>query len=294
MNRLVYRSSDAATPWMIMLSACVHGFLVLTILIVSTTIPKPAKVPDEPIMQARLVEAPPGPPVLEKVPQSPPGEGDILPQEVATQTEAPVETPHNAARAVVQEETVAAPSESIRITKRIKPPRRVENPKTPEKKTKDVVRKKEDPSAILEKRIAALAKEVANRRSDATESRPTRDKPEAAEAAGGGGFTRGSDAVDKELFKWFASVRGLINARWSVFNDNRDVERATLVGVRIAEDGRLLGASVDESSGDEAFDTSAMRAVYQAAPFPKIPPDAAEKIRRAGGLAFRFTVKGMQ
>jgi TonB family protein len=72
------------------------------------------------------------------------------------------------------------------------------------------------------------------------------------------------------------------------------LERITIVGVRIADNGRLMDASVDESSGDQVFDRSAIRAVFQAAPFPPIPSELKEKISRAGGLALRFTSKGMQ
>ena len=72
------------------------------------------------------------------------------------------------------------------------------------------------------------------------------------------------------------------------------MERVTIIGVKIADNGRLMDASVDESSGDQVFDRSAMRAVLQAAPFPPIPSELKEKISKAGGLAFRFTPKGVQ
>jgi TonB family protein len=68
----------------------------------------------------------------------------------------------------------------------------------------------------------------------------------------------------------------------------------TVIGVKIADNGRLMDASVDKSSGDQVFDRSAMRAVFQAAPFPPIPSELKEKISKAGGLALRFTPKGMQ
>jgi TonB family protein len=51
---------------------------------------------------------------------------------------------------------------------------------------------------------------------------------------------------------------------------------------------------VNESSGDEVFDKSALRAVFQADPFPAVPTEVMGKIRKAGGLALRFTPKGMQ
>ncbi|HOC92175.1 MAG TPA: energy transducer TonB [bacterium] len=43
---------------------------------------------------------------------------------------------------------------------------------------------------------------------------------------------------------------------------------------RVAQDGRLMGASVTSSSGNSALDEAALKAVNDAAPFPPIPKEA--------------------
>jgi hypothetical protein len=52
--------------------------------------------------------------------------------------------------------------------------------------------------------------------------------------------------------------------------------------------------AVDESSGDELFDKSAMRRILQGAPFPALPCEAAEKIRDAGGMGPEIHFPRMQ
>ena len=66
------------------------------------------------------------------------------------------------------------------------------------------------------------------------------------------------------------------------------------MGIKLAEDGRLIDARLDRASGDVVLDRSALRAVAQANPFPAVPTEVAEKIRQEGGLALEFTVRGMK
>jgi colicin import membrane protein len=89
-------------------------------------------------------------------------------------------------------------------------------------------------------------------------------------------------------------VRSRVNLHWSVFAEDQPVRRVTIIAVKIADDGELIDARVDESSGNQTFDLSAMRAVRQAAPFPSVPRMLREEIRKRGGLALRFTPGGMQ
>ncbi len=204
---------------------------------------------------------------------------------------------------MVTGKSVKKPVESIPVAKRKKRMRHVKAPKPPAKKPEkkaekkpakkpvEAVKKKENPDEFLAKKIAALREEVERKRSDAVAKRP---KPERSSVAGGAGTDQGSDAVDKQLLEWFMAVRTRINAKWSIFASYRHSDRVTVVGVQIADNGQLTGATIDESSGDEALDRSAMRAVYQASPFPAVPAEVAERIRKAGGLALRFSVKGMQ
>ena len=61
--------------------------------------------------------------------------------------------------------------------------------------------------------------------------------------------------------------------------DNRSVSEITVIGVRLGDDGRVMDVAIDESSGDETFDRSAIRAVLQASPLPPLTPETREKVR---------------
>ena len=79
-----------------------------------------------------------------------------------------------------------------------------------------------------------------------------------------------------------------------MLGDQTKLDKIAVIGVQIAEDGKLVDASIDSSSGDKLFDNSALRAIFHAAPFPPIPQEVTDKIRQSGGLALRFTPGGMQ
>jgi TonB family protein len=300
MTSLAPRSSDAASSWMLATSACIHGICILAIVISSGSFRKPQTPPTEPVARVKLVEPAAGPPVLEKVQPSLASEPAPAPAEEPVQLVEPIESPPKT-QAVVTGKSAEPVADSIKVAKRKKRMRHVKAPEAPEKPSDkraekpadEPVKKKEDPDEFLAKRLAALRKEVETKKTDAVD-RQVGPKFERPAVAGGGGTRQGSDAVDKELLQWFAAVRTKINAKWSVFASYRHLDRVTVVGVQIADDGRLIGAAVDESSGDEVLDRSAMRAVFQASPFPQVPVEVAERIRKAGGLALRFTVKGLQ
>ena len=146
---------------------------------------------------------------------------------------------------------------------------------------------------LLENRLAAIRDQVEKKKADtpsASTSGRAANPPTSAGTTAGGNVS----AADEELMRWMDTVRNRINSRWSLLGDQRDLRRVTIVGVRIADDGTLTDAAVDKSSGDEVFDQSAMRAVFQSSPFPTVPPHVRELIRREGGLALRFTPSGIQ
>jgi colicin import membrane protein len=249
---------------------------------------KPA---EETVSRVTLVESKSYSPVAEQIQAGPAEVPNQLP-EVLTQRELPEEVAEKP-RAALEARAVAPPSrDTIAIKKRKKPARRVEAAKQPDKKKPqpETAKKKEDPQSFLEKRLAALRQEVESKKTDATPPRPSTG----SQVPGTPGGKQGGPSVDEQLARWFDGVKTRINSHWSIFGDDRQSERVTIIGVRIADNGRLMDASIDESSGDQVFDRSAMRAVFQADPFPPIPSEVKEKISNAGGLAFRFTPKGMQ
>ncbi len=182
MTSLSHRSSDAASSWMLAASACIHGICILAIIIFSGSIHKPQTPPVEPITRVKLVEPSPGPPVLEKIPTSVAREPEPSPPEEPVRLVEHTE-PSEHIQAVVTAKAVERPAESIPVVKRKKRMRQVKAPippekkpekkaeKKPEKKPVEPVKKKEDPSEILAKKIAALREEVERKRSDAVATR---------------------------------------------------------------------------------------------------------------------------
>lgn len=107
--------------------------------------------------------------------------------------------------------------------------------------------------------------------------------PEAAQIdAGSEGYKYGTGnqplralPSDPEYLKYQAMVRARIIAQWVLplrYIEEGGVHRRCSVEVMINLDGDIISTRWAQSSGDPTFDASAMRAVKNAAPFPK-PPD---------------------
>jgi len=287
------RSPAAASPWGLLLSVSLHGLVFLAVISLSLSISKVNKPVEESISRVKLVAPQAYSPVVEHIQQGPAEAPNVLP-EVRTEPELPdkvTEKPH-----ATLEARVVAPQnrDFITIKKRKKPLRRVEAAKEPdkEKAQPETAKKKEDPRSFLEKRLAAIRQDVESKKTDAAPPRPSQSS--GSQTPGMPEGKQSGSSVDEKSARWFDEVRTRINTHWSILGDDRQLDRVTIIGVRIADDGRLMDASVDESSGDQVFDRSAMRAAVQAAPFPPIPSELKEKISKAGGLAFRFTPKGVQ
>jgi TonB family protein len=290
MTHVLVKPPQAASPWMLAMSVGLHGLVVLLVVLLSVTAARRIK-PDEVISRVKLVDAPAGPALVEKIQQGP-SKVFPPPHEEMEQTH-PAVMVVEPVREALQPTAVARPEKAvIPLSKRKKPLQRVEAKKKPEKKKEEEPpKKKESPESLLEKRLAAIRKDVDNRKNDAAPA-PSRAVGSQTDVASGS--KEGGSVADEELVRWLELVRNRINSHWSVLGDQRSLQRVTVIAAKVAEDGRLLEASVRDSSGDTVFDTSALRAVFQANPFPQIPSAVMERIRKAGGLALRFTPGGMQ
>ena len=294
MTPIFARSQDLVPPWILFISVFLHGILILALVIVSHQAVKRQKPSLKDFStQVTLRDYPAAAPAaMEKLSETPMTEVDIAASEPATVAEK-TQVPTPTVRQVVEEHKIRAPADTIRVAKRKRPMKQVKASKPPAKKPEETAKKKpEDPDAILQKRLAALREKVEKRKAAA---QAASDNPAGQPgSAGNAGPNPGTDPAFRELVRWLDGVRSRINSRWSVPTETRPAERVTVVGVRIGDDGRLIAATIHETSGDELFDRSAVSAVFQAAPFPPVPADVSEKIRKAGGLALRFTPKGMQ
>jgi colicin import membrane protein len=287
MTHVLVKKPQAASPWMLAISVALHGLFFALVIILSATFAKKLA-PIEQISSVKLVAAPASAAAMEKIEQSPPAVVAEVPSAELEQTPVTADRP-DPPREAIEARAMRPPAKDIiPLKKRKSQPQRVEAAKKPEKKAKEEPAPKE-PSAEnhLQKRLASISKEVERRKKEAL-AQSQRGPGGVTGSQGGGGV------VDEELVRWLEGVRNRINSHWSILGDQRNLQRVTVIGVKIAENGRLLDASVHNSSGDDVFDGSALRAVFQADPFPRVPSQVMERIQKAGGLALRFTPGGVQ
>jgi TonB family protein len=65
------------------------------------------------------------------------------------------------------------------------------------------------------------------------------------------------------------------------------VSLVTVVAIRIAEDGEIEQSWIEERSGNEYYDQSALRAIRKANPLPPLPKDLRGKPLEVG-INFRY------
>jgi len=279
-----FKSAWAASPVMTAISAALHALFLLAIIIWGIA-PQATRKPQTEFTKVTLVETKPGPPALEDFKpaptesESPPGRIDVA------------EVKPDKPPASIEMIQPAAPAKEINEVIPVKKRRRTAKPlpepepKTAKKPKEEPPKKQESPEEYLKKRLAELEKDVSPKKKTFS-SAASQGKPDSTAKPGGGG-TGGAD-IDPELVRWMRQVRGKVNTVWAVIGQGPS-RKVTMIGVKISDDGALTDATVDETSGDAAFDRSALRAVHQAAPFPPLPTSVKERIRQAGGLALRFT-----
>lgn len=283
MNAPGSRKDESASPWMLVVSASLHAVLIIALIVASSLLFKSRDREEKTITTVKLIGPPPGPPPVQPLPDTITRKAEDSPRPELERSHA-VEPAKPPPRQIVAPKSLAPKApDRIKVKKRERKPMRVARPKK-EKTKKKVEKKREDPNEYLKKRLTALRDKMKDKK-DRQDSPATSDDSE-----------RRPDATltDEQIARWFSGVRDRINAHWSVLRENRSLHRVTVVGVQLADNGQLLDATVDQSSGDPLFDRSAMWAVQQAAPFPPVPPRIRASIRKEGGLALRFTPRGMQ
>lgn len=265
----------ASNP-MMLVSVALHLAALIAVILLSGSFSSRPKTVGHVVSNVKLVDA--GAPLIELArPQNTFVEPSINTISTEFTEPATAHTPNEQRLTSSFSEAKSAPN--LQMQKRKKAPQKIEDPKvSPNKKTN---REKEpDNSKHLEKRLSELRSKVQSRNVDTPQTN--------AQASGK------ASGADAELLRWFEQVKNKVNTNWSLLGDQTRMERVTIVGVQLTEDGKLVDASIDSSSGDKLFDNSALRAVFHAAPFPPVPQDVGEKIRQSGGLALRFTPGGMQ
>jgi len=283
--------SDAATPVMLFMSASLHVLVIFLVCMASLSSPHRSLIQQEGVARVSLVDQPSASPIVQTISRGP----VRMQQPEVSEPPAPQELPAVAPDAERKVVSYKTPNQTeaavIPLKKRKASPRRIEDakPEPSKKQETKTAEKKDEPKDFLERRLAQIRSDVEKKKQD----QPTSRESNGLASGQRGGAARGS-ALSEDFVRWFEDVRGRINAHWSLIGDNRKMEKFAVIGVKLAEDGRLLEATVDETSGDPLFDKSAMRAVFLASPFPPMPLEIREKIKQAGGLALRFSPGGIQ
>ena len=155
MIRFAPRLPDSASPRMVALSLCIHGIVILAIIIFAYSSPRFQKLGQGDVSRVKIVESVSASPVVEKLRSAPPSQKEIP---VAVENTPAIS--ENSRQKVTMSALTAPPSDAIRLAKRKKPPSRVKAPKPPEKKVEQAAQKKEDSQTFLDKRLAAIRQEV--------------------------------------------------------------------------------------------------------------------------------------
>ncbi|MDX1763578.1 MAG: energy transducer TonB, partial [bacterium] len=160
-----------------------------------------------------------------------------------------------------KEEAKKAPEKPAEVKKE-----EAKAPPEPEYSEKDIT------SAIAGLKKKVTAKRVAEQKAIAARGRVT------------------SRLMEIKYKVYYNTIWGIIRDAWAVpegLKVRADLE--TIIGIRIAKDGRIITIEVEKSSGNSAYDDSTIRAIEKSSPLPPFPGDEPEL-----EVGFRFTPEDSQ
>jgi protein TonB len=108
---------------------------------------------------------------------------------------------------------------------------------------------------------------------------------------GSGGVGTGTGSVFGARFGWYeALLRQRVASKWRTTEIDPRVRQlpVAILTFTIRRDGSVTGLRLAQSSGNYALDTSAQRALLEAAPFPPLPP---QFDRDSAAVEFWFELK---
>ncbi len=273
-----------ASNSMVLVSIGLHLIALIAIIIMSYSFSSPTKIVGPVVSNVKLVESGASKVELAR-PETSVAEPAIIPLTREFAEPATAHAPNQ--ERLTTSFSEAKPAPSLQLQKRKKPPQKIQETKTVSNR-KTLAPKEPDNSKYLENRLSELRSRMRDRNNEA------RSAENVGTSNARSSSRMGASGADTELLRWFELVKNKVNTHWSLLGDQTKLDKITVVGVQITEEGKLVDASIDSSSGDKLFDNSALRAVFHAAPFPPIPHEVSEKIKQSGGLALRFTPGGMQ
>lgn len=174
-------------------------------------------------------------------------------------------------------------------------------PPKQEKKKAEPVR--EDPDAVAlkirreKKKLTDIA--AANQRYRPTEPKENQVYSNTGQRAvspmfgvtGAGGVGTGTSSPFGTRFGWYeALLRQKVAEKWRTQELDARIRQlpVAIVTFTILRDGGIRGVRVVQSSGNYALDTTAQRAIYDASPFPALPPQFE---RDSANIEFWFELK---
>jgi TonB family protein len=170
------------------------------------------------------------------------------------------------------------PSRTPSLPERAAPPRPAATPRSGDKELPPMASAPATPRPAPSAPAAPPAPTVA--------SRPAPPPPALGQASGS---AQGSGALTLNVsdfpFAWYlAAIHRKVTERW----EGRALQgRQPVVTFEIARDGQVSGLAVKESSGNPYYDRTAMRAIAEAAPFPRLPDEFPGSVLRVH-MGFNF------
>jgi TonB family protein len=266
------------------LSAIVHGGLAATLLIgahlFARSQPKTYIVNLVPAVAA--VGTPQGRPApaprVETPPPAPAPRPAELPERQAPRATPPARAPELPARAPSPPEL---PSRTSSLPERAAPPRPAATPRPGDKELPPMA---STPTTPIPTPAPAPVSPPAP--APTVASRPEAPPPVRGQASGS---AQGSGALTLNVsdfpFAWYLSaIHRKVTERW----EGRALQgRQPVVTFEIARDGQVSNLAVKESSGNPYYDRTAMRAIAEAAPFPRLPDEFPGSVLRVH-MGFNF------
>lgn len=276
-------------------SVALHGVVFTFFLVLAEHAPI-RRIPETKITMVRLIprlglptgapEGPPGIPEKTAEPSQPPP-----PEATASKPQAQIPPK--------TQETKPAPPQA-----KAKAP----EPKTPAKSVVHDTKKRPAAAPVKTRKVDApdesqlaqaltgIDSELAERERQLKEAEQTAGTPGAPNAGQAAlGSPQGQvNAQDPGYARYQSTVRSKIIKNWVRTHAGSETQRLTArIRVQINASGAVISKSFAKSSGDAAFDNSAMRAVEQASPLPPPPPEImAEALREGFVVDFRARLVG--
>lgn len=137
----------------------------------------------------------------------------------------------------------------------------------------DLKKKMEAERRSRDERVSKLREEITSRTAPAKprEAAPSA-KPQASTAMNPSGGAAKVD-LEKKYPAYYGIIGDKVQENWIYPQELKDNRISVIVSIKIAKTGKLLDVSVEQSSGNQAFDDSLLKAVKKAAPFPPFPVD---------------------